>query len=45
MGFVGVDDSEIELFYDTSWEKTLVEKSEKHYAEILNKSYLIGKEI
>ncbi len=44
-GFVGVDDSEVELFYDTLVEEVPEEKSEKHYAEILNRSYLIGKEI
>lgn len=44
-GFVGVDDSEVELIYETLGEEVPEEKLEKHYADIFYRSYLIGKEI
>ena len=44
-GFVGVNDSEVELIYNTLAEGTEPQDNENHYNEILKKSYSIGKNI
>ncbi|WP_055665467.1 NAD(P)H oxidoreductase [Desnuesiella massiliensis] len=42
-GFVGVDDSEVEILYNTIGKGIDQENTEAHYEDFLKKAYLLGK--